>query len=53
MGFFKVPFVLMDERLGRCVAEQVGLRVVGTLGLIAEEYHDRFRIGSILHRGFL
>jgi len=26
----------MDERLGRCVAEPVGLRVVGTLGLIAD-----------------
>ncbi|WP_089727988.1 hypothetical protein [Candidatus Thiosymbion oneisti] len=32
----RADFVLMDERLGRCVAEQVGLRVVGTLGLIAD-----------------
>jgi len=26
----------MDERLGRCIAEQTGLRVIGTLGLIAD-----------------
>jgi len=29
-------FVLMDEKLGRCVANQAGLRVAGTLGLIAD-----------------
>ncbi len=34
--FRRAEFVLIDERQGRRVAEQAGLRVIGTLGLIAD-----------------
>jgi len=32
----EADLVLMDERLGRCIAGQAGLRMIGTLGLIAD-----------------
>jgi uncharacterized protein len=48
----KADAILMDEALGRRVAEQLGLRVVGILGLLVQS-HQRglvFKVRDVLDR---